>query len=655
MSRVRMLIHFGVVPYLVFDGDYLPSKAGTENDRLGRREEAKRLGSELLRLGKTPQAHQEMQKAVDVTPEMAGMLIQELKRANIKYVVAPYEADSQLAYLEKHNHIQAVISEDSDLLVFGVKNLLTKLDQFGECIMIRQEDFIQCRDISFVGWSHDQFRRMAILSGCDYLDNIANLGLKTAHRLLRKHKSIERVLQALRLEGKMKVPPTYMDDFIRAELTFLYQWVFCPMSNLMVNLTAPEKGLNIDTMPFIGGFVEAELAAGVADGSLHPHTKKPLILPNSGLTHTHKFTPLKQPQIAQENLMSKKNMSIGEFFKKRQPLAELDPNSFIMTPRQHELARQASSSSWSSPVIPATPMADRPVLSARSASATVQEESRHRSLETPTQSQAKRQRLCHNDEILVEVADIKSVMTGSSKFFSNSNKGKKERRSRGFSIFSDDSMDDTLMSLPDPVLKSASKEDNTSAPHKAEPEIQSSLVSGQDVDNDDSQITLIALSPGETGIETCFDDAEETFNEDYDSISAKQIDGCFNNFLSNSLLSTKTSSKNQSAPGLSTSSTYSRALGKSSSTSTLKSSLMLPNNDGSTNNGPAIKTVQSQVEISVSTLVPNSSPPNPSDSLAQLAKAVNQGSEDQLISDSEGEDDATKVVDMKRFAYVHSV
>lgn len=33
MNRVKMLHHFGVIPYLVFDGDYLPSKAGTEADR----------------------------------------------------------------------------------------------------------------------------------------------------------------------------------------------------------------------------------------------------------------------------------------------------------------------------------------------------------------------------------------------------------------------------------------------------------------------------------------------------------------------------------------------------------------------------------------------------------------------------------------------
>lgn len=49
--------------------------------------------------------------------------MQILKSENIEFVVAPYEADAQLAYLsnlkEEKNGIVAVISEDSDLLAYG--------------------------------------------------------------------------------------------------------------------------------------------------------------------------------------------------------------------------------------------------------------------------------------------------------------------------------------------------------------------------------------------------------------------------------------------------------------------------------------------------------------------------------------------------------
>ncbi len=49
--------------------------------------------------------------------------IQALKAENVQYVVAPYEADAQLAYLEKEGIVDGIITEDSDLMVFGCKSV----------------------------------------------------------------------------------------------------------------------------------------------------------------------------------------------------------------------------------------------------------------------------------------------------------------------------------------------------------------------------------------------------------------------------------------------------------------------------------------------------------------------------------------------------
>lgn len=146
-----------------------------------------------MRQGKSSQAYSELQKAVDVTPQMARHLIDALIEINVKYVVAPYEADAQMYYLERKGFVDAILSEDSDLLVFGCRNLITKLDQFGECVHICRDDFSSCKEMSLTGWTDAEFRSMAILSGCDYLENIPRLGLKTAHRLVRKHKMIDKV------------------------------------------------------------------------------------------------------------------------------------------------------------------------------------------------------------------------------------------------------------------------------------------------------------------------------------------------------------------------------------------------------------------------------------------------------------------------------
>jgi len=154
---------------------------------------AKENGLQLLKAGRTSQAQLELQKAIDVTPRMACLLIEELKLMGVKFVVAPYEADAQMAYLERKGLVSAIISEDSDLLVFGAKCLITKLDQYGECIEINRSDFSAVKEISLAGWSDEDFRRMAILSGCDYLSNIPKMGLKTAYKMVRRYKTIDRV------------------------------------------------------------------------------------------------------------------------------------------------------------------------------------------------------------------------------------------------------------------------------------------------------------------------------------------------------------------------------------------------------------------------------------------------------------------------------
>jgi exonuclease-1 len=462
MNRIRMLVHFGIIPFLVFDGDHLPSKGRTEKERARKRKESKELGLELLKLGKIAQAHLELQKAIDVTPEMAGLLIQELKKAGIQYIVAPYEADSQLAYLEKKGVIRGILSEDSDLLVFGARVLLTKLDQYGDCIMIRRDDFTACREISLVGWSDQEFRRMAIMGGCDYLANIEKMGLKTAYRLIRKHKTIERVMKAVQFDGKFKVPASYLEDFRRAEFTFLHQWVYCPVEKGLVNLTPP-NGVQLEEMPFIGQFVEPHIATGVAQGELHPHTKEPLKLPgNYKPTARRSWPALSKESMAQQVPESKKNKSIDSFFRPtRVPLAELDPNLFAPTTGQQETLRRASGSSWQATpvhtVFPVQPSASLGVhLPPRRAvsDSWTRTPAPHQAVHsTGSQSlvrPSKRQRLCAEDPPLAAPRDSSTVIEGKSPFFGG-NLSKKRGMDGSSNIWSDDdALEEALMDLPDP-------------------------------------------------------------------------------------------------------------------------------------------------------------------------------------------------------------
>jgi exonuclease-1 len=62
---------------------------------------------------------------------MIYRFIQELRVLKVKFVVAPYEADAQLSYLFSKGNIDLVITEDSDLIAFGVTKILFKMDLNG--------------------------------------------------------------------------------------------------------------------------------------------------------------------------------------------------------------------------------------------------------------------------------------------------------------------------------------------------------------------------------------------------------------------------------------------------------------------------------------------------------------------------------------------
>jgi exonuclease-1 len=458
-----MLQHFGVIPYLIFDGDYLPSKAATEADRSKRREESKTAGYELENAGKPQQAYLEFQKAVDVTPEMARQLIDELKATGVQYLVAPYEADAQMVYLERKGIIQGILSEDSDLLVFGAKCLLTKLDQYGNCVEVNKADFCACKEITLTGWSDKEFRQMAILSGCDYLSSINNMGLKTAYRMMRKHKNVEKVVRMLQFDGKFHVPKGYLEAFNQAELTFLHQRVFCPTTQRIVFHTELELPIDEEKMHFIGAYVPPEIAQGVAKGDLNPMTKKPIVVQalhrRNQITVSTPFSSRSQYRTSVSSSDLKKGVSIEEFFKpKRTPLAELDPNCFTPSPNQQDALRR-NSGPWMGTLVPRQYLSRAMTDSVLPQSAPPERLPASRHARTPTISEPrppKRARLCADDEAL---SPSQKVELGRSKFFASDlpeasptvGRRLKSRRAKktDVTIFSDDSIEEAMLNLPD--------------------------------------------------------------------------------------------------------------------------------------------------------------------------------------------------------------
>ncbi|KAJ6487742.1 exodeoxyribonuclease 1 [Mycena sanguinolenta] len=281
MHRVRLLRYHKIEPYVVFDGGSLPAKKGTEVDRHAKRAEHLALGNALAAQGKTSQAREHYVKSIDVTPQMAFQFIKALRAESVSYVVAPYEADAQLAYLERIGLVDGILTEDSDLLVFGCRTVLFKLDVVNSTVVcIDRADFASVAPadgISLNGWSDTEFRAMAILSGCDYLPSIPGIGLKTACSLLRRWKTVEQVLRAVAMEGKKSIPRKYLQKFRLAEKCFLHQRAYDPLQQKLVHLSEPDADWDEESDAYVGGDLEPAVAKMLGEGNLDPVTLLPMV------------------------------------------------------------------------------------------------------------------------------------------------------------------------------------------------------------------------------------------------------------------------------------------------------------------------------------------------------------------------------------------
>jgi hypothetical protein len=100
-DRLDLLLSHGIRPYFVFDGSPLPAKAGKEEERRANRAAAIEVARRCQAANDSAGAQTAFARAIDASPQLAYEFLRVLKRRNIPFVVAPYEADAQLAYLAK--------------------------------------------------------------------------------------------------------------------------------------------------------------------------------------------------------------------------------------------------------------------------------------------------------------------------------------------------------------------------------------------------------------------------------------------------------------------------------------------------------------------------------------------------------------------------
>ncbi|CAN6454363.1 unnamed protein product [Victoria cruziana] len=273
MHKVNLLRHNGVKPILVFDGGLLPMKAKQESKRLKSRKENLERAIQHESSGNISAAFECYQKAVDISPSIAVELIQVLRQEKIDYIVAPYEADAQLAFLSINQRVEAIITEDSDLIPFGCNKIIFKMNKYGDGLLFQYARLQQNKELNLAGFTKQMLLEMCILSGCDYLQSLPGMGPKRAHAMVRRLKCHKKFIKHLKYSGTL-VPPSYEEDFSKAIWTFRHQRVYDPSTEDIVHLSEPPAELDFD-LEFLGPVMPQNIVKGIARGELDPFTKMP--------------------------------------------------------------------------------------------------------------------------------------------------------------------------------------------------------------------------------------------------------------------------------------------------------------------------------------------------------------------------------------------
>lgn len=199
-------------------------KERVELERQKLRTEAREKAHTMLVNGDFSGATRKFIEGIEITPDMINAFILELRTLKVEFIVAPYEADAQLAYLYQQSLIDIVLTEDSDLLLFGASKCLFKMDLLGKGIEIDLSNLPKCE--MFTGTVDHQQNLLllaCILSGCDYLESLKGIGFKKAIKMVQQYgpdiRSISKDLKLTGLHGNFDIN-LYVEDFDKAIMTF---------------------------------------------------------------------------------------------------------------------------------------------------------------------------------------------------------------------------------------------------------------------------------------------------------------------------------------------------------------------------------------------------------------------------------------------------
>ncbi len=208
LYRTTSLIESGIKPVFIFDGEAPEEKEGTIESRKHIREVAAKEWQEAIDEGDIEKAARKARQSSKLTAEIIDESKELLRLMGVPVVQAPSEGEAQAAYMAERGDVRAAVSQDFDSLLFGTPILIRNLTVSGRRKVARRDIYITVTPeiieleaaLSANGITREQLIDIAILVGTDFNRGIKGIGPKKGLKLIKKHGSLEGVMEEKGLE-----------------------------------------------------------------------------------------------------------------------------------------------------------------------------------------------------------------------------------------------------------------------------------------------------------------------------------------------------------------------------------------------------------------------------------------------------------------------
>ncbi|KAL2320099.1 hypothetical protein Fmac_029068 [Flemingia macrophylla] len=137
-------------------------------------EEMRILGQEYINLENEQKKLE--RNAESVNSELFTECQELLQMFGLPYIIAPMEAEAQCAYLEHEKLVDGVVTDDSDVLLFGARNVYKNIFDDRKYVETYFMEDIEKE----LGLTREKLIRMALLLGSDYTEGVSGIGIVNA-------------------------------------------------------------------------------------------------------------------------------------------------------------------------------------------------------------------------------------------------------------------------------------------------------------------------------------------------------------------------------------------------------------------------------------------------------------------------------------------